>query len=70
MRELVAIRIDVGLDETTGHAKYPNFNKVTPATRKNMDWSKYIDVHGSGMHYNKTCGHQDDTAESPYLCSS
>lgn len=65
-RELVALRLDVGLDDVTGHAKYPNFNKVTPATRKNMDWSKYIDVHGSGMHYNKTCGHQDDTPESPY----
>lgn len=66
VRELVALRLDVGLDDVTGHAKYPNFNKIAPATRKGMDWSKYIDVHGSGMHYNKACGHKDDTPESPY----
>lgn len=66
VRELVALRIDVGLNGTTGHAEYPNFNKVSTATRKGMDWSKYLDVHGSGMHYDKTCGHQDETAESPH----
>jgi hypothetical protein len=65
MRELVGLKIDVGLDGITGHAKYPDFNKITPATRKGMDWSKYIDVHGSGMHYDKTCGHQDD-GDTPY----
>lgn len=65
MRELVGLKIDVGQDEVTGHAKYPNFNKITPATRKGMDWSKYVDVHGSGMHYDKTCGHQDD-GDTPY----
>jgi hypothetical protein len=31
-----------------------------------MDWSKYIDVHGNGMHYDKTCGHKEDSAESPF----
>jgi hypothetical protein len=65
MRELVGLKIDVGQDALTGHAKYPNFNKITDATRKGMDWSKYIDVHGSGMHYDKTCGHQDD-GDTPY----
>lgn len=65
MRELVGLMIDVGQHETSGHAQYPDFNKITPATRKGMDWSKYIDVHGSGMHYDKTCGHQDD-GDTPY----
>ncbi len=65
MRELVGIKIDVGLNETTGHAEYPEFNKISSATRKGMDWSKYVDVHGSGMHYDKTCGHQEE-GSTPY----
>lgn len=70
MRELVGIKIDVGLNEVTGHAKYPDFNRISSATRKGMDWSKYIDVHGSGMHYDKTCGHQDegDTPHGHQCC--
>ena len=52
--------IDVGINDVTGHAKYPDFNRISTATRKGMDWSKYVDVHGSGMHYDKTCGHQDE----------
>jgi hypothetical protein len=64
-RELVALKLDVGLDPQTGHAKYPDFNKISSATRKGMDWSKYIDIHGVGMHYDKICGHQDEGA-TPY----
>ena len=65
VRELVGLKIDVGLNDVTGHAKYPDFNRVSSATRKGMDWSKYIDVHGSGMHYDKTCGHQEE-GDTPY----
>lgn len=65
VRELVGLKIDVGLNGVTGHAKYPDFNKISSATRKGMDWAKYIDVHGSGMHYDKTCGHQDEGG-TPY----
>lgn len=70
MRELVGLKIDVGLNDSTGHAKYPDFNRISSATRKGMDWSKYIDVHGSGMHYDKTCGHQDegDTPHGHQCC--
>lgn len=62
VQELVGLKIDVGLNDVTGHAKYPDFNRISSATRKGMDWSKYVDVHGSGMHYDKTCGHQDEGA--------
>ncbi len=65
MRELVGLKIDVGLNDSTGHAKYPDFNRISSATRKGMDWSKYIDVHGSGMQYDKTCGHQDE-GDTPF----
>ena len=65
MRELIGLRLDVGLHEGSGHAKYPDFNRISSATRKGMDWAKYIDVHGSGMHYDKACGHQDEGV-TPY----
>ncbi len=63
-QRLVALKLDVGLHDN-GHAKYPDFNKISSVTRKGMDWSKYIDVHGSGMHYDKCCGHKDD-GDTPY----
>ncbi len=65
VRNLVALRIDVGTEPDTGHALYPNFNLISSLTRKGMDWSKYIDVHGGGMQYDKTCGHKDE-GDSPY----
>jgi hypothetical protein len=65
-RDLVPLRIEVGIDPTNGHAAYPNFNLISSAARKGMDWSKYLDVHGGGMQYDKTSGHKDDSAESPY----
>jgi hypothetical protein len=72
--ELVGLKFQVGIHDTedanrgvkVGHAKYPNFNLVSQEARKGMDWSKYIDVHGIGMQYDKTSGHQDHTNESPF----
>lgn len=66
MRTLVPIRLKVGLKEQTGHAKYPNFNLISSGIRKGMDWSHYIDTHGIGLHYDKTCGHKEESAESPF----
>lgn len=65
MRELVGLMLDVGTHEISGYAQYPDFNKISAATRKNMDWAKYLDRHGSGMHYDKKCGHQDE-GDTPY----
>lgn len=65
-RNLVPLKLDVGIDPVTGFAEYPNFNLIFSVTRKGMDWSKYLDVHGGGMHYDKTCGHKDESVDSPY----
>lgn len=64
-RDLVALKLDVGLDPVTGFAAYPNFNLISSETRKGMDWSKYLDTHGGGMHYDKACGHRE-TGDSPF----
>ncbi len=64
-RDLVALKLDVGLDAVTGFADYPNFNLISSETRKGMDWSKFLDVHGGGMHYDKNCGHRE-TGDSPF----
>lgn len=64
-RELVPIKILIGLDEN-GHHSYPNFN-VMPCIRiSNMDWSKYVDVHGTGWVYDRKCGHKSEDETSPY----
>ncbi len=65
-RNLVALKVKVGIDPITGYAQYPNFNLISSAVRKDMDWSKYLDVHGGGMHYDKTCGHKEESVESPF----
>ncbi len=66
MRTLVPIKIKVGLDQSNGYAKYPNFNLISSSIRKGLDWSKYVDVHGIGMHYDKTSGHKEESADSPF----
>lgn len=65
-RNLVALKIDVGTDPVTGYADYPNFNLISTESRKGMDWSKFLDTHGGGMHYDKTCGHKEIAPDSPY----
>jgi hypothetical protein len=65
VKNLVALKVIVKLDPTNGQALYPNFNLISSSTRKGMDWSKYIDVHGSGWHYDKTSGHREETVDSP-----
>ncbi len=32
--------------------------------RKGMDWSYYIDKHGMGWHYDKSCGHKEHRVEA------
>ncbi|MCP4257963.1 MAG: hypothetical protein GY774_10610 [Planctomycetes bacterium] len=64
-RNLVALKLDVGLTDE-GQAAYPNFNLISNAVRKGMDWSSYIDTYGGGMHYDKTCGHKEESTGSPY----
>ncbi len=63
--ELVAIKVKIPLN-AIGQHDYPNFNSLPGAVRANMDWSKFIDAHGTGWHYDKVCGHgytDEDNAE-------
>lgn len=59
--DLVPIKIKIGLKEN-GQAQYPNFNQLTAVG--GMDWSKYIDVNGSGWLYD-CCGHKEQEVGSP-----
>lgn len=65
MRELVPIKVKIGLGND-GSAKYPDFNLINIDIRKKLDWSKYVDIFGLGWHYDKTCGHKEDSIDSPY----
>lgn len=62
-KTLVPLKVKIELT-TSGHAKYPTFNALACVVNSGMDWSQYIDVHGSGWLYDAD-GHQDDTPDSP-----
>jgi len=62
--ELTAIKVKIGLN-VNGSAKYPSFNNLPVVKAAGMDWAKYVDTQGLGWHYDKTSGHQDETADSP-----
>lgn len=70
-RNLVALRFCAGIHtenkdgHKVGHAKYPEFNKVSNAARKGMDWCSYIDAFGIGMQYDKDCGHKEE-GDTPF----
>lgn len=55
---LVPLKVKIGLTND-GAAKYPFFNTLTVVKDAGMDWSKYIDVHGSGWLYD-CCGHKEE----------
>ena len=56
--KLVPIRVKIRVGVVGGRKQhvYPPFNNIDAATRKNMDWSNYLDTHGIGWHYDKCCG--------------
>lgn len=70
-RDLVALRFHAGIhtvdkgSNKIGHAKYPDFNRVSSASRNGMDWCSYIDAFGIGMQYDKACGHREE-GDSPF----
>lgn len=73
-RDLVGLKFQAGLHTVEnkakghkiGHAKYPDFNQVSEATRNGMDWCCYIDAFGIGMQYDNGCGHKDEAVGSPF----
>ena len=63
-RELSCIKVKIGL-RANGEADHPNFNILPVVQEAGMDWSKYIDVHGMGWHYDHVSGHEDNDIYSP-----
>lgn len=77
MTNLIPIKVKIGL-KVEGGAKYPDFNALQVVQdyyglsgyptdahkREGKDWSKYIDVEGSGWLYD-SIGHQEENVESP-----
>ena len=63
--ELCPIKVKIELTDQ-GNAKYPVFNTLQCVKDANMDWSVYIDKHGTGWHYDKQSCLKDDTAEAEY----
>lgn len=70
-RNLIALKFHAGIHTVNtgsnkiGHAKYPEFNKVSSVARKGMDWCSYIDAFGIGMQYDKACGHKEE-GDTPF----
>jgi hypothetical protein len=63
-RELTPLKVVIRLN-SNGQAKYPNFNILSSVMNSDMDWSRYVDAYGLGWHYDKTCGHKEDSVDSP-----
>jgi hypothetical protein len=61
--ELVPIKVKIGL-KPNGQARYPDFNSLASVQVSGLDWSRYIDINGSGWKYDK-CGHRDTAPGSP-----
>jgi len=43
---------------------YPDFNALPAGARGNMDWSHYIDIFGTGWHYDKVSGFGETDTEN------
>lgn len=65
---LKGIQVKIGLKTVAGKLlhDFPDFNKITPTVRDDMDWSYFVDKFG-GWHYDQVAGHSDDDPanESP-----
>ena len=63
---LVPIKVKIGL-RPNGHADHPNFNNLQIVISSGLDWSKCVDVNGSGWLYDNGCGHKEEdlTYNSP-----
>ena len=48
-RDLVPIKVTIGT-KVDGSADYPNFTNLASV---DIEWSRYVDVHGSGWLYEK-----------------
>ncbi len=67
MAELTAIRVLIKLTPAANGAKhlYPNFNRIPSSARQSMDWSAFIDLFGTGWHYDQVAPFGATDPESP-----
>ena len=65
MPTLAAIKVKIGL-RPNGHHDHPDFNQLPVVQASGLDWAKYVDVQGTGWHYDRISGHQDDEPGSPF----
>lgn len=68
MRNLVPIKVKILRKPAPRGAvnDYPNFNRIDVSIRKNMDWSAYVDLHGTGWMYSKEGFGQGTDSQSQY----
>lgn len=59
---LVPIKVKLGT-RRNGEADHPNFNILSVVQSSGVDWSKYIDINGSGWLYDNSCGHKEFRTE-------
>lgn len=60
---LVPLRVTIK-QKPDGTALYPDFNSLPSVVASGMDWSRYVDVNGSGWLYDRI-GHKEDVPGSP-----
>lgn len=60
----MVVRYGVRPDGESGHI-YPDFNSMPAAVRGNLDWSRYLKVHGVGPLSDKPSGIGESDAENP-----
>ena len=61
--ELVPIKISISIKSTgaaAGQHLYPDFGAMEAVRRSGLNWSRYIDIYGTGWHYCRKSGHTDD----------
>lgn len=64
-KQLVPMLIKIGLKAEKGQSvnDYPDFNKLQCVIDSGLDWSYYLDVYGTGWHYDHSCGHAGERAD-------
>lgn len=65
--DLIPIKVKIKYGLVNGEMRhiFPSFNEITAENRGNMDWSYFIDSHGTGWHYDHFSGIGEIDAVNP-----